>query len=128
MYGTVISRMSMIDELYKKWNKSYYGFSDVGLYRLRKIRQELLQVPLAGWHYSYIMSTEEIQRKIKSFSHCNEIDSDIHHIKEYKEKLIPINPVGKMSKLSKYEVNKENTHNYILDNYLKFKKMELILE
>ncbi|MEK6879536.1 MAG: hypothetical protein AABY22_08015, partial [Nanoarchaeota archaeon] len=62
--GTSIARKSVVDELYKKWDKSYYGFSDVGLQRLSKIRKELIHIPLAGWHYSYLSSNNEIERKI----------------------------------------------------------------
>lgn len=122
-YGSVVCRKSIIDEVYKKWDKSYYGFSDVGLYRLVKIRKEFVQISLAGWHYSYVASEEEIQRKIQSFSHYKEMSDKIEYIQKCKKELAPINPSNKQTKLAIYEMNDSNTHKYIMDNLEKYKHL-----
>lgn len=122
-YCTVVARKSVVDELYKKWDKSYYGFSDVGLYRLRKIRKEFIQIPLAGWHYSYCMSNSEIQRKIASCSHDVEIINSEENIINCKINLKNINPALKASKLEYYEMTTNNTNKYILENKEKYKEI-----
>lgn len=123
--GTVIARKQVINDLYAKWDKSYYGMSDVGFSRLCKIRGECIQIPLAGWHYRNVFCDEDISIKLKSFSHyeANTLEiNNLENIKKCKSELKNINPSCKQDKVEKYELNTNNTHKYIIDNIDKYKK------
>lgn len=123
MLGSVICRKSMITKLFEKWDKSYYGFSGVGFQQLRNNRKNFLQIPNAGWHYQNIMSDDDICKKLESFSHIecnfNEIKT-LKNIQRCRNELIPINPSGKQSRISKIEINSQNTHSYIIKNLNKY--------
>ena len=124
--GSIIARKQVVNDLYEKWDKTYYGFSDVGLHRLCKIRGECVQIPLAGWHYRNVLSDEEICRKLKSFSHYEANTPEINNLKNIekcKKELKNINPSCKQAEVRKYELDKTNTHKYILDNLEKYKHL-----
>lgn len=124
-YGTVAMRKSNMTHVYGSWDKSYYGFSDVGLQKMRKIRRKFVQIPLCGWHYSYLLSDVEIEYKLKSFPHKEANSSEINNlenIRKCKSELIPINPSGDQSKLSIYKIDESNTNKYILKNIEKYNR------
>lgn len=124
-HGTVAMRKSSMTQAFGSWDRSYYGFSDVGLQKMRKIRKKCVQIPLCGWHYSYLLSDEDIEQKLKSFPHkeanTNEINN-LDNIRKCKSELIPINPSGGKDKLSIYQIDESNTSKYVLENLEKYKQ------
>lgn len=125
--GSVVTKACHIR--YGSVDVSHWFTKDFGFQKLREGRATYPRIENGGWHFSYCLETEEIQRKIKSFCHANELDkperNNPEHISNCISKGESIWVESDGNKMEKFEMDESNTPKYILDNLDKYKHLIL---
>ena len=90
-------------------------------YPFWRIDKNNLQTIHGGWHFSFLQTSEQILKKIKSFSH-GEFDTDNINEKSIEKKILKNEDIfGRGITLKKIELD-TSYPNYILENKEKFSK------
>lgn len=125
--GTIVTKANYID--YPSQNHEEWFSKDFGLQKLREGRSTYPKVENGGNHYSYCFNTDEIQRKLASFSHYLDLDkpqfNNPKHIAKCIEKGESIWVESDGNKMKKIEMDESNTPKYILENLNKYKHLIL---
>ena len=90
-------------------------------YPFWRIDQPKTQIIKGGWHFSFLQTSEQILKKIKSFSH-GEFNIDNINEKSIEKKILKNEDIfGRGITLKKIELD-TSYPNYILENKEKFSK------
>ena len=90
-------------------------------YPFWRIDKRHLQIIEGGWHFSFLQTSDQILKKIKSFSH-GEFNNSLLNENSIEEKILKNEDIfGRGFKLKKIDLN-ENFPKYIYNNQEKFSK------
>lgn len=129
-YGSMLFRKPFMSQFYVdemlKYLPSYKHFT----FGIRDKRADTSIFDIkenGGWHYTYLANKElgiqNILRKIKTHTHSELHYMDLAHVQNAIKNLKPLHEATQQWTLEKFELNKSNTPEYILNNLDKYQHL-----
>jgi beta-1,4-mannosyl-glycoprotein beta-1,4-N-acetylglucosaminyltransferase len=108
--ATIVTKLPYLRETLAETREHWYNYKTI---------------PLAGWHYTFLMSPEDIVRKMNFYAHSDEFSPDQKTIEYVKARIAAMESVHAESartQLERVDLNVDNCPQFLLNNASKYKQ------